>query len=144
MFSLSNLPKTVGKTSRRIGRGIGSGKGKNAGHGHKGQIKRSGGRKAPVGFEGGQASLIKRIPKYRGYNNNGKLNRDLYVLNTGVLDKFFESGDLVNVETLFAKGLLTDKIERVRIVLKGETKKTFKFGEEVYLTKGVKALFETK
>ena len=137
MFTLSNLPKTVMTKARRVGRGPGSGKGKNAGHGHKGQIKRSGGRKAAVGFEGGQTSLIQRTPKYRGYNNRGKANLDMIVLNTGVLDRFFENGATVNVETLLAKGLANGHTNRVRIIKKGDTKKKFIFGEEVYLTKGV-------
>jgi large subunit ribosomal protein L15 len=137
MFTLSNLPKTVTKRARRIGRGIGSGKGKNAGHGHKGQIKRSGGRKAPVGFEGGQTSMLQRTPKYRGYNNPGKANLDLVVLNTGVLDRFFDDGATIDVETLSEKGLTNKFTGRVRIIKKGDTKKKFTFGEEVYLTKGV-------
>jgi large subunit ribosomal protein L15 len=121
---------------------MGSGKGKNAGHGHKGQIKRNGGRKSAVGFEGGQTSMLQRTPKYRGYNNKGKANLDMAVLNTGVLNRFFDNGATVNVETLYEKGLVSDKINRVRIVLKGETDKKFVFGEEVYLTKGVAELMK--
>jgi large subunit ribosomal protein L15 len=143
MFTLSNLPKTVAKPNRRIGRGIGSGKGKNAGHGHKGQLKRKAGKRLHVGFEGGQASLIKRIPKYRGYNNTGKRNRDLEVLNSGILAKFFENGETVSCETLLSKNLITDKINRVRIVKKGDSmNKKFVFGEEVYLTKGAAELLK--
>jgi len=52
---------------KRVGRGPGSGLGKTAGRGHNGQKSRSGfSRKA--GFEGGQMTLIRRVPK-RGFTN---------------------------------------------------------------------------
>jgi ribosomal protein L15 len=141
MLTLSNLPKTVIKQSRRIGRGIGSGKGKNSGHGHKGQIKRNGGRKATVGFEGGHASLIKRIPKYRGYNNTGKKNWDLVILTTASIARNFESNDLINLEKLLQKDLVKPKTKRVRIIKNGDSEgKIFTFSDEVYLTKGAKEI----
>lgn len=55
------------KGIKRVGRGPGSGQGKTAGRGHKGQNARSG-KKGYPGFEGGQTSLSRRIPK-RGFNN---------------------------------------------------------------------------
>ena len=137
MFTLSNLPKTVQKVSRRIGRGIGSGKGKNAGHGHKGQIKRKGGRKLHVGFEGGQASLIKQLPKYRGYNNNGKRNLDLVVLSSSMIDRSFKVGDSITVELLRELGFINPKVNRVRIIKTTETMKKVSFGDNIHLTKGI-------
>ena len=57
------------KKRKRIGRGPGSGHGKTAGKGHKGLLARSGGRgRQAVGFEGGQMSLIRRVPKH-GFTN---------------------------------------------------------------------------
>jgi len=53
------------KDRKRVGRGIGSGKGKTCGRGVKGQKSRSG--VAIKGFEGGQTSIIKRLPK-RGFS----------------------------------------------------------------------------
>ena len=55
------------KTRKRVGRGIGSGMGKTSTRGQKGQKSRSGGN-VPVGFEGGQMPLYRRLPK-RGFNN---------------------------------------------------------------------------
>ncbi len=49
-----------------VGRGIGCTKGKTCGRGVKGQKARSG--VAIKGFEGGQMSLLRRMPK-RGFNN---------------------------------------------------------------------------
>ena len=58
------------KSTKRLGRGIGSGLGKTSGKGHKGQWARSGGGVRP-GFEGGQMPIARRVPK-RGFNHVGK------------------------------------------------------------------------
>ena len=58
------------KSSKRLGRGIGSGLGKTSGKGHNGQWARSGGGVRP-GFEGGQMPIARRVPK-RGFNHVGK------------------------------------------------------------------------
>ena len=58
------------KSTKRLGRGIGSGLGKTSGKGHKGQWARSGGGVRP-GFEGGQMPIARRVPK-RGFNHNAK------------------------------------------------------------------------
>ena len=55
------------KSSKRVGRGIGSGMGKTSTRGHKGQWARTGGGVRP-NFEGGQMPLTRRVPK-RGFNN---------------------------------------------------------------------------
>ena len=61
-------PAAGSKTVRvRVGRGIGSGMGKTAGRGHKGQRARKGGR-GKIGFEGGQMTIQRRLPK-RGFNS---------------------------------------------------------------------------
>ena len=52
------------KLRKRVGRGIGSGTGKTCGKGVKGQNSRSG---VAIKTEGGQMSIIKRLPK-RGFN----------------------------------------------------------------------------
>ena len=57
------------KSTKRLGRGIGSGTGKTSGKGHKGQWARSGGGVRP-GFEGGQMPIARRVPK-RGFNHKG-------------------------------------------------------------------------
>ena len=63
------------RSTKRLGRGIGSGTGKTSGKGHKGQWARSGGGVRP-GFEGGQMPIARRVPK-RGFNHVGK---KVYVL----------------------------------------------------------------
>ena len=54
----------VNKNTRptRFGRGISAGKGKTAGRGTKGQKARTGHRKMPAGFMGGQRAIMQAIP----------------------------------------------------------------------------------
>ena len=91
------------KSVKRLGRGIGSGTGKTSGKGHKGQWARSGGGVRP-GFEGGQMPLTRRIPK-RGFTNNFK--KEYTTVNIGVLNDLFAAGDVVNAESIVAKGLVS-------------------------------------
>ena len=57
------LQKLVKRSKKRLGRGHGSGKVKTSGRGTKGQRARG---KIRLGFEGGQLSIIKRLPLLRG------------------------------------------------------------------------------
>lgn len=57
------------KNTRRKGRGIGSGAGKTAGRGTKGQNSRTGGG-VRIGFEGGQTTLMQKMPKKRGFTSH--------------------------------------------------------------------------
>ena len=96
-----NAPAGARKAVTRKGRGAGSGNGKTAGFGHKGQKARSGVKKA--GFEGGQMPLQRRLPK-RGFNNI--FATPLEIINLSALNAF-EDGDVVNVEALLSKGILS-------------------------------------
>ena len=91
------------KSVKRLGRGIGSGLGKTSGKGHKGQWARSGGGVRP-GFEGGQMPLTRRLPK-RGFNNHFK--KVYAIVNLAQL-KDFEAGAIVDMETLYAAGLIKE------------------------------------
>jgi len=75
-MGLNNLKPAEGSTKsrKRIGRGEGSGRGGTSTRGHKGQKSRKG--VSIRWFEGGQTSLVKRLPK-RGFN---PLTRDSYVV----------------------------------------------------------------
>ncbi len=107
------------KERKRVGRGIGSGHGKTAGRGHKGQKSRSGDKKMPPYFEGGQTPLYMRVPK-RGFVNP---NRKEYTpVNVWVLDKLFEDGEEVTPEKMAEKGLCS-KRDLVKILGKGEINK---------------------
>jgi large subunit ribosomal protein L15 len=134
MFLLSQLPKTT-KDKRRRGRGD-----KNAGKGHKGQVKRGG--KMRIGFEGGQKSLVKLIPKYKGYNFSGKvvLSKEKKVLSLTVLDNHFKENELVDKASLLERKLIFKQTKIIRVVNSGNLNKKLNFSEDIYLTKGVKKL----
>lgn len=101
------------KTTKRLGRGIGSGLGKTSGKGHKGQWARSGGG-VRIGFEGGQKPLMRRIPK-TGFDNNW---RKIYtVINISDLE-VFDNGAVVNSQALLEKGIVS-KVEEYGIKVLG-------------------------
>ena len=113
-------PAAGSKTaSKRIGRGHGSGWGKTAGKGHKGQKARSGGGVRP-GFEGGQTSLARRIPK-RGFNNI--FATEYTVINVSDLERFVD-GTVVDTELLKAAGLVTKELDGVKVLGNGELTKS--------------------
>lgn len=87
--------------AKRLGRGIGSGLGKTSGKGHKGQWARSGGGVRP-GFEGGQITLMRRLPK-RGFNN--KFQKVFSVINVEQLNAF-DDGAVVDLRALMEKGIV--------------------------------------
>lgn len=117
LHELSPAPGSV-KDVKRIGRGHGSGQGKTAGKGHKGQKARSGGGVRP-GFEGGQTTLARRIPK-RGFNNI--FRTEYATVNVSDLKKFVD-GTVVDAELLKASGLIKKELDGVKILGNGELTK---------------------
>lgn len=109
------------KERKRVGRGIGSGHGKTCGRGHKGQKSRSGDRKMPPWFEGGQTPLHMRVPK-RGFVNPNRV--EYTPVNVGILEKLFDDGAEITPEVLAEKGLCSKK-DLVKILGKGEVTKRF-------------------
>lgn len=120
-----NLSQVLAKvkrrpTRKRCGRGRGSGLGKTSGRGHKGAGARSGWRRR-YGYDGGQTSLVRRLPK-RGFTN-ARFRRKYDVVNLGLLDSFFGDGDEVRLEVLAARGILNPEHGRLKILGTGELKK---------------------
>jgi large subunit ribosomal protein L15 len=113
-------PAGANRNKKKVGRGHSSGSGKTAGRGHKGQKARSGGG-VSLGFEGGQMPLFRRVAA-RGFSNYPFKNIAVPV-NLNLLDKFFEDGDKVNLETLVAKGLIKKSETNVKILGNGDIKK---------------------
>src|ERR1700746_195622 len=87
------------KAKTGVGRGEAS-KGKTAGRGTKGTKARG---QVPLGFEGGQMPLHRRVPKLKGFSNAGF--RTTYpVVNTGRLAELYPEGGDVTPESLVARG----------------------------------------
>ena len=120
-MKLHELSPVAGSTKerKRIGRGPASGQGKTAGKGHKGQKARAG-RGMQVGFEGGQMPLQRRIPK-RGFNNI--FATEMAIVNISALDKAYEAGATVTVDSLIEKGLVKKALDGVKVLGHGELTK---------------------
>ena len=116
MLKLHDLRPAPGahKAKQRLGRGEGS-KGKTAGRGTKGTKARY---QVPVGFEGGQVPLQRRLPKLKGFSN-AMFKTDYQVVNLGRLAELFPAGSEVTPETLVAGGAVR-KGELVKVLGDGE------------------------
>lgn len=86
------------KAKTRKGRGEAS-KGKTAGRGTKGTKARG---TVPVGFEGGQMPLIRRVPKLKGFKNPNRV--EFQVVNLDKLAELYPEGGEVTAEDLAARG----------------------------------------
>ena len=119
-MELYDLKPAKGSTHDRFrtGRGQGSGNGKTAGKGHKGQLARSGAKKA--GFEGGQMPLYRRIPK-RGFTNRN--SKEIVIINVEELERRFEDGAEVTIEGLLSSGAISHKKDGVKVLGNGDLTK---------------------
>ena len=102
------------KAKTRKGRGEAS-KGKTAGRGTKGTKARS---TVPVGFEGGQMPLIRRVPKLKGFSN-ARFKTIYQVVNLDKIGELFAPGGQVGIDDLVAKGAVR-KNEPVKVLGTGE------------------------
>jgi large subunit ribosomal protein L15 len=107
--------KGAHRPRKRLGRGVGAGTGKTAGRGSKGQKSRSGGGTRP-GFEGGQMPIHRRLPK-RGFTNIFK--KSFAIINVRDLSGF-ETGSVVNTESLLLAGLVKGRFDGIKLLGKGE------------------------
>ena len=123
-MELHNLTNTPGARRRRkrVGRGCGSGMGKTSTRGHKGQAARKG-HKQKLQFEGGQMPLVRRLPK-RGFNN-AAFNAKALGINLSELERKFESGAEITVDSLAKAGFSDNKRPKVKILGTGEVTKKF-------------------
>ncbi|GII75656.1 50S ribosomal protein L15 [Sphaerisporangium rufum] len=102
------------KAKIRKGRGEAS-KGKTAGRGTKGTRSRT---NVPLGFEGGQVPLQRRLPKRKGFSN--ALFKTTYqVVNLDRLGELFPDGGDVTVDTLVERGAVR-KNQPVKILGTGD------------------------
>ena len=129
-MDLSNLKIAKGSRHlpKRVGLGIGSGMGKTSTRGQKGQGARQG-QKVPLGFEGGQLPLYRRLPKH-GFSNYGRV--DYVVLNLSELEDVFEDGALIDDSALLFAGLVHNLNKPVKILGEGELTKKFSIHTQAF------------
>jgi large subunit ribosomal protein L15 len=128
-MKLHDLKPPAGSTrpKRRVGRGIAGKGGKTAGRGTKGQGARGA---VPVGFEGGQMPLARRVPK-RGFFN-GKFKKVYTIVNLDDIEARFEAGAVVDEAALRGKGLVKgQEFDGIKILGDGTPTKAL----EVHATK---------
>ena len=113
---LNTLHPAMGskKTSKRLGRGIGSGKGKTCGRGHKGQKARAGGYHK-VGFEGGQMPLQRRIPKSGFRSRKARFYEEVYLSDLNQLES-----ESIDLSTLIESGVVRANTKSAKIIASGQ------------------------
>jgi large subunit ribosomal protein L15 len=116
MLKLHDLRPAPGahREKTRVGRGEGS-KGKTAGRGTKGTKARY---QVPLGFEGGQMPLHRRVPKLKGFSN-ARFKTTYQVVNLGRLAELFPVGGDVTPDSLAASGAVR-RGELVKVLGNGD------------------------
>lgn len=121
MEDLSKLKPAAGavKSNKRIGRGQGSGHGGTSGKGHKGQ-KADTGYNRRRGFEGGQTSLTRRLPKF-GFTNPTRV--EYKGINLDAIQALADKAGLkvVDIEALRKNGLVS-RNDLVKVLGRGALK----------------------
>ncbi len=122
MLKLHSLKNNyVRKKRKRVGRGEGGNWGKTSGRGHKGQYARSG-VSIRLHFEGGQIPLFRRLPK-KGFNNPN--HKDYTLVNVAALEKHYDVNDMIDIESLRAKGIIKKVKFGVKVLGNGTLTKAF-------------------
>ncbi len=113
----------IHKNKKRMTVARGGKRGKTAGRGGKGQTARAGNKRRPEWRD-----IIKKLPKLRGrgVSSNKSFQPKAAVVNVGLLEEIFKSGDTVNPREMIKMGIVSYKsgnIPIVKILGDGELKK---------------------
>lgn len=100
--------------SSRKGRGISAGQGKTAGRGTKGQKARTGHRKMPAGFMGGQRAIMQAVPKLKGFKSIHPKAEVVYT------DRLNELSGKVDNFALAEALMISSPFVKVKVILRGE------------------------
>jgi large subunit ribosomal protein L15 len=133
MLELHNIKPAAGSkhSSKKLGRGNASGHGNYSGHGGKGQTARSGGGRGLrlKGFK----SLMQSTPKLGGFLS---LNTKPATIVLSVLEKKYQAGETVNLESLKNLKVISKNVVSAKIVNGGELTKKLNV-EGIKTTKSV-------
>lgn len=125
---------------KRVGRGLSAGQGKTAGRGTKGQRARTG-FNLPHRFEGGQSSLIQRLPKKRGFRSFAV--KPISVRIDRVLERLV--GKKITITALLKARLINTSeahLGKIKLVGLLTTKTTIKLGKGITATKALANMLE--
>ena len=98
----------------RKGRGISAGQGKTAGRGTKGQKSRTGHRKMPAGFMGGQRAIMQAVPKLKGFKSIYPKAEVVYT------DRLNELKGKVDNFKLAEAAMISSPFSKVKVITRGE------------------------
>lgn len=98
----------------RKGRGISAGQGKTAGRGTKGQKSRTGHRKMPAGFMGGQRAIMQAVPKLKGFKSIHPKAEVVYT------DRLNELKGKVDNFKLAEAAMISSPFSKVKVITRGE------------------------
>lgn len=109
----------VDKNTRptRKGRGISAGQGKTAGRGTKGQKSRTGHRKMPAGFMGGQRAIMQAVPKLKGFKSIHPKAEVVYT------DRLNELSGKIDNYALAEASMISSPFVKVKVITRGEVTK---------------------
>ncbi len=129
-MELNNLKKPVGSTHlpKRVGLGIGSGMGKFSTRGQKGEGVKQG-SKVPLGFEGGNFPIYRRVLKH-GLTSPNRVEYNIVSLSD--IDKCFDNNKEVTLTTLLFVGLIYNLNRPVKILSNGTLSKKVNVAVQVY------------
>ena len=113
MTKYNELLVSANKSKKRVGRGIAAGGGKTAGRGTKGQGSRTG-KKLGATFQGGQRTLVRAVPKARGFKS---LRTPAQVVYLDTLNNF--NGKVVDNFTLYEQGYIATPFHKSKIITRG-------------------------
>lgn len=104
----------------RVGRGIAAGQGKTAGRGTKGAGARGSSARKGAYFEGGQLSLVRRLPFKRGFTNIFRIDyQEVKLEQLEALD----AGTTVTPELMAERGLIRSALKPVVVLGNGDLTK---------------------
>lgn len=101
----------------RKGRGIAAGQGKTAGRGTKGQKSRTGHRKMPAGFMGGQRAIMQAVPKLKGFKSIRPKAEVVYT------DRLNDLSGKVDNYKLAEAAMISSPFAKVKVITRGEITK---------------------
>lgn len=110
----NELQVVANKSRKRVGRGIAAGQGKTAGRGTKGQGARTG-KKLGATFQGGQRTLVRAVPKARGFKS---LRTPAQVVYTDTLNAL--AGKTIDNFVLYEEGYVATPFHTVKVIVRGE------------------------
>jgi len=114
MTKYNELDIAANRSRKRVGRGISAGGGKTAGRGTKGQGARTG-KKLNATFQGGQRTLVRAVPKARGFKSMRTPAQVVYLDALNAL-----KGKTVDNFTLFEEGYIASPFHTVKVIARGE------------------------